>query len=441
MIQELTNLLDSKKKPYVPKRRKPNVIMFVGLQGSGKTTTVTKLAYHYRIRGWKVGMICADTFRAGAYDQLRQNATKAKIPYYGEVNESDPVKIAIEGVKRFKEKKFEIIIVDTSGRHKQEESLFEEMEAINKSIKPDDIIFVIDSTIGQQAYPQALAFKERVNVGSVIVTKLDGHAKGGGALSAVAATQAPIIFIGVGEHMNELQKFNTNRFIKRILGRGDILTLVEDMKEQNTLGNQKQLVDKIKKGVFTLRMMQEQFKNILKMGSFSNIMQMIPGLSNALPKEGEEASQKRLQNFLYLMDSMTAEELDSPDINIIALSASRQRRISRGSGVHPNYIKELINVYKPFEQAVKKMKKLPFGKDGQLPKNMMQNPNQMGQFANMIPQNVLKQMGGQQGFMNLMQRFQNAEKNGQDPMSAMSGMQSMMKNMKRMQQSQRRRRR
>ena len=134
VITELTKLLDSGHQPKQPKRKKSNVIMFVGLQGSGKTTTCTKLAYYYRTRGWKVGLVCADTFRAGAFDQLRQNATKAKIPYYGKRDESDPVVIASEGVKVFKQKKFEIIIVDTSGRHKQEEALFEEMEAISNAV-------------------------------------------------------------------------------------------------------------------------------------------------------------------------------------------------------------------------------------------------------------------------------------------------------------------
>merc|ERR1712154_711894 len=187
---------------------------------------------------------------------------------------------------------------------------------------------------------------ERVDVGSVIITKLDGHAKGGGALSAVAKTGAPITFIGVGEHMNELEKFNTKRFVQRILGRGDIETLVERVKEHK-LDDQKELMNQIKKGKFTLSMIRDQFQNILKMGSFGQIMQMIPGLNN-LPKESEQASQKRLQSFLVMMDSMTQEELQAPDISIIETSPSRRRRICRGSGVNPHYIQELINIYRPF---------------------------------------------------------------------------------------------
>ncbi|ETO14290.1 type II secretory pathway family [Reticulomyxa filosa] len=432
VIKEITSLLDSERVAYVPRRGKSNVIMFVGLQGSGKTTTCTKLGYYYRVRGWKVGLVCCDTFRAGAFDQLEQNAIKAKIHFYGDRVETDPVKIALEGVKRFKEKKFEIIIVDTSGRHKQEESLFEEMEMIAHAVKPDDTILVVDSTNGQQLEAQAEAFRKRVDVASVIVTKLDGHAKGGGALSAVAATKAPIVFIGVGEHFNELQKFDTQRFVNRILGRGDIATIVEDMKEQK-LDDQKELLEKMKKGIFTLRMMRDQFQNILKMGSFGSMMQMIPGLNN-LPKESEEASQQRLQNFLVIMDSMTAEELDG-DISLIETNPARQRRICRGAGVHINFIRELVMVYKPFAGFAKNMKKMPFGKNGEMPKN----PNQMAKMANFLPENVLRQIGGQAGFMNLMQKFQSAEAG--TALQSMQNMQSRMKGMQQMAKSQRRNRR
>ena len=186
IFEELCEMLNPGKKSYAPKKGKPNVIMFVGLQGSGKTTSCTKYALHYQRKSWKTCMVCSDTFRAGAFDQLKQNATKARIPFYGSYTERDPVKIARDGVEMFKKEGQEIIIVDTSGRHKQEASLFEEMQQIAEAVQPDDIVFVMDSSIGQAALEQATAFKEAVAVGSVIMTKLDGHAKGGGALSAVA---------------------------------------------------------------------------------------------------------------------------------------------------------------------------------------------------------------------------------------------------------------
>ncbi|KAG7612408.1 Signal recognition particle SRP54 subunit GTPase domain [Arabidopsis suecica] len=158
--------------------------MFVGLQGAGKTTTCTKYAYYHQKKGYKPALVCADTFRAGAFDQLKQNATKSKIPYYGSYTGSDPVKIAVEGVDRFKKENCDLIIVDTSGRHKQQASLFEEMRQISEATKPDLVIFVMDSSIGQTAFEQARAFKQTVSVGAVIITKMDGHAKGGGTLSA-----------------------------------------------------------------------------------------------------------------------------------------------------------------------------------------------------------------------------------------------------------------
>jgi signal recognition particle subunit SRP54 len=177
IFEELCEMLSPGKKPFAPKKGRSNVIMFVGLQGSGKTTSCTKYALHYQRKSWKTCLVCSDTFRAGAFDQLKQNATKARIPFYGSYTERDPVKIARDGVDMFKKEGQEIIIVDTSGRHKQEASLFEEMQQISEAVGPDDIVFVMDSSIGQAALEQATAFKEAVTVGSVIMTKLDGHAK------------------------------------------------------------------------------------------------------------------------------------------------------------------------------------------------------------------------------------------------------------------------
>jgi signal recognition particle subunit SRP54 len=210
VFNELCNMLDGGeakseiKAKFVPKKGKPNVVMFVGLQGCGKTTTCTKYAAYYARKGFKPALVCADTFRAGDFDQLKQNATKAKIPFYGSYTESDPAKIAAEGVQRFKEEKFDLIIVDTSGRHKQSEALFEEMRAVDEAVQPTMTIYTMDSSMGQMAKDQAEAFKAAVDVGAVIMTKTDGHSKGGGAIAAVAATKSPIIFVGTGEHIEDI---------------------------------------------------------------------------------------------------------------------------------------------------------------------------------------------------------------------------------------------
>ncbi|CAF1498327.1 unnamed protein product [Rotaria sordida] len=248
VVKELIRLFDPEIQPWQPARNKTNIVMFVGLQGSGKTTICTKYAYYYMKRGWKTALVCADTFRAGAFDQLKQNATKARIPILWQnkkfsYEESDPLIVAMDGVEMFHKHNFELIIVDTSGRHAQEELLFEEMLQISNTIKPDNIIFVIDASIGQACELQAQAFQSKVNIGSVIVTKLDGHAKGGGALSAVAATKSPIIFIGTGEHIDQFEVFQIKPFIHGLLGMGDLLGLVNKFKDSNLENSEKSLIN------------------------------------------------------------------------------------------------------------------------------------------------------------------------------------------------------
>ena len=370
--------------------------MFVGLQGSGKTTSCTKLAYYYQKKNWKSCLVCADTFRAGAYDQIKQNATKARIPFYGSYTEVDPVVIAQEGVEMFKKEGFEFIIVDTSGRHKQEESLFEEMLAVANAVNPDNIIFVMDATIGQACEAQARAFKEKVNVGSVIITKLDGHAKGGGALSAVAATKSPIIFIGTGEHIDDLEPFKTKPFISKLLGMGDIEGLIDKVNELKLDDNQ-ELLEKIKHGQFTIRDMYEQFQNIMKMGPFSQIMSMIPGFSqDFMTKGSEQESMARIKKLMTMMDSMCDGELDHREgAKLFSKENSRVIRVARGSGVTEREVKDLIAQYTKFAAVVKKMGGIKgLFKSGDVTKNV--NPTQMAklnqQMAKMIDPRMLQQV-------------------------------------------------
>ena len=272
VVDELTALLQPKHangKPVVAhqlKRHQPNVVLFVGLQGAGKTTTIAKYAAYHQKRGYRCGMVCADTFRAGALDQLKQNATKLRIPFYGSYTEADPVTIARRGVEQFRNDKlvYELIIVDTSGRHKQEASLLEEMQEIAAVVHPDNVVLVVDATQGQAVYDQAQAFHQSVQVGSVIITKLDGHAKGGGALSAVAATHSPVIFTGTGEHFDDFEPFHAESFVGKLMGFGDLRGLVEAMKGDGK--QQEELMEKMSKGQFTLRDMYNQFEKILNMG-------------------------------------------------------------------------------------------------------------------------------------------------------------------------------
>lgn len=390
VFDELCELLDPGAKPYKPVKGKSNVIMFVGLQGAGKTTTVTKLAYHYKKANYSTAMVCADTFRAGAYDQLKQNATKAKIPFYGSYTETDPVRAAQEGVDVFKKEGAEIIIVDTSGRHKQETELFEEMQQIQKVIQPDNIIFVMDGSIGQAAFDQASAFKSKVGVGSVIITKMDGHAKGGGALSAVAATQSPIIFLGTGEQIPDLEFFDAKSFVSRLLGMGDIKGMLKIIEEVMPAEDQPQLAKRLQEGKFSLRDMYDQFQNIMKMGPLNKVMQMVPGLSNLPQLQGNEGSAK-LKVYINIMDSMTDQELDNSKL----LNASRIARIARGSGRSTKEVSELLVQFKQFEKIFKGAKGLG--------NNV--NMRNIGQMANLVPPQLMKQMGGMGGLQSMLRNM------------------------------------
>ncbi|RKP09673.1 SRP54-type protein [Thamnocephalis sphaerospora] len=353
VMDELCRLVDPGVEAWRPKKGKQNVIMFVGLQGSGKTTTCTKLAAHYHRKGWKTALVCADTFRAGAFDQLKQNATKAKIPYYGSYSESDPVQLAAEGVAKFKQERFEIIIVDTSGRHKQEAELFDEMKQISTAVQPDNVIFVMDGTIGQAADPQARAFKETVDIGSIVITKMDGHAKGGGAISAVAATQSPIIFIGTGEHIHDLERFAPRPFISKMLGMGDLGGLMETMQDLK-LDQNKNLIKNLEAGVFTLRDMHDQLQTIQKMGPLGKVMGMMPGIPQELIAGTEQEGTRRFKSMMTIMDSMTDKELDS-DGKMFEQERTRIQRVARGAGAPPYEVEALLAQHKQFAQMVKKM--------------------------------------------------------------------------------------
>ncbi|KAJ7530590.1 hypothetical protein O6H91_14G009300 [Diphasiastrum complanatum] len=403
VFNELCNMLDPGKTSYTPKKGKPNIIMFVGLQGSGKTTTCTKYAYHYQKKGFKPALICADTFRAGAFDQLKQNATKAKIPFYGSYTETDPVKIAQEGLERFKRENYDLIIVDTSGRHKQETALFEEMRQVSVAMNPDLVIFVMDSSIGQAAFDQAQAFKQSVSVGAVIVTKMDGHAKGGGALSAVAATKSPVIFIGTGEHMDEFEAFETKPFVSRLLGMGDWSGFMDKIHEVVPMEQQPELLQKLTEGNFTLRIMYEQFQNILSMGPLSQVMSMIPGFSAELmPKGREKESQTKIKKFMTMMDSMTNDELDSTNPKLMSES-SRVYRVARGSGRSTREVIEMLDEFKRLAKIWSKMKGLKIPKKGDM-SSMARNMNAQ-HMSKVLPPQMLKQIGGVGGLQSLMKQM------------------------------------
>ena len=349
VYDELTRFVGEKPQTLDIRPGKQNVLMLIGIQGSGKTTHAAKLARYFQKRGLKSAVICADTFRPGAYDQLRQLAESINVDFYGEPENKDPVAIAVHGVKEFEG--HEVVIVDTAGRHKEEKTLMLEMQQIARQVRPQEIILVLDGTIGQQAASQAAAFNEATDVGSIIVSKLDGTARGGGALSGVAATGAPIKFIGVGEKIEDLEPFVPSRFVGRLLGMGDIESLVAKVQEAE-VGVSEKDINAMLSGKFTLADMYQQFEAMRSMGPLQKVLQMVPGLGYKLPDSELELAEERLDKYKYIIDSMTPEEREKPKI----LNASRVRRIARGSGTEEKDVRELIKQYNAMRKMLKQLK-------------------------------------------------------------------------------------
>ena len=345
IYEELVNLLDNGEGLIM----QPQTIMMVGLYGQGKTTSTGKLANIFKKKGFRVGLIAADVYRPAAYDQLRQLGEKVGVDVYGEPGESDAPGIVKRGMEHFKDKK--VIIIDTSGRHALEEDLIQEIKDIAEVAKPDERFLVLDSQVGQQAGPQAEAFHNAVGVTGVILTKMDGTAKGGGAISAISRTHARIVCLGVGEHIRDFEPFDANKFISRLLGMGDLSSLME-MAKEGYEGKEDMLEDmgnKMASGKFTLKDMYSQMEAMNKMGPLKKIMSLIPGMAKMEDQINFEESQKKLAQYKCIMDSMTEEEQEDPSI----IKASRVNRIAMGSGTSPKDVKDLLKQFSQSKKAVK----------------------------------------------------------------------------------------
>ena len=344
MYDELSSILGKGRELPIKKQR----IMMVGLYGQGKTTTCGKLAKYFQKKGMSVALVAGDVHRPAAYEQLKQIGQKINVPVYGGGN--DAVKVVEEALSKFS--KYDVIIIDTAGRHALEKELIDEMKKIAKVVQPDEKILVIDASIGQQAGRQAKAFNEAIGITGVILTKMDGTAKGGGALSAVAETGAPILYIGTGEHLDDLEKFDATRFLSRLLGMGDLETLIEKVQEV-AKGKEKEIEEKAKKmlsGKFTLIDMYEQMEMLTKMGPFQKLVDLLP-FGGKLNEEEIYETQKKLKKFKVIMDSMTKKELENPNI----IKSSRIKRIARGAGVEPKDVKELLKHYNMSKKMMKSL--------------------------------------------------------------------------------------
>ena len=350
VYEELVKFLGAEK-AEIKVEGKPFKIMMVGLFGSGKTTTIGKLAKYFQKRGNKVCAIGLDVHRPAAPDQLKQVMEGINSTAFINKEEKDPIKI----YNQYKEEmeKYDVVLIDTAGRDALSDDLIEEINQLNELIKPKEKLLIISGDIGQTAQAQAEAFHSSCGVTGVIATKMDGTAKGGGALTACAATSAPIKFIGVGEKAEDLEPFNPAGFVGRLLGMGDLEALLDKAKEAITEEDAQDMEKKLLKGEFNLLDLYQQMEAMSKMGSLGKIMEMVPGMGQLkMPKEAIQGQEEKLGIWKVAMNSMTREELENP----VTISATRIDRIAKGSGVSSKEIRGLVKQYRQSKKLVKMLK-------------------------------------------------------------------------------------
>ena len=358
VYDELVNILGESRELPIKKQ----IIMMVGLYGMGKTTTCGKIAKYFKKKGLRPALIAGDVHRPAAYEQLKQIADQVEVPFYGNKKEKDAVKVVKEGINKFK-RSADVIIVDTSGRHKLEDDLISEMKNIFKATKPDEKLLVTDAAMGQQSGPQAKAFNDAIGITGIVLTKLDGTAKGGGALSAAAEVGAPIVFVGTGEHPTDFEKFDPSSFISRLLGMGDIKALLEKAEESLKGKDAEKAARRLISGKFNLNDMYDQMDMISGMGPLSKVAEMLPfGQSAKIKNIDMDDTQNKLQRFRVIMDSMTSEEREKPDL----IRSSRIKRIARGAGVENKDVKELLKYYNMTKRMMK-----GFSSDRKMRRNLM----------------------------------------------------------------------
>jgi len=371
LYDELVNFLGSEKGEL---EVKPQRAMLIGLFGSGKSTTCGKLAKWFKTRGLSVGLVACDVHRPAAKEQLKQIAKQLDVKVYageggsrlgGLLHKESAEDIAKEALKQSKE---DILIFDTAGRDALDKELAKELADLGKLVKADEVLLVIPADLGQAARKQAEEFVKLVGITGIIVTKLDGTAKGGGALSAASVTGAKVKFIGLGEKMEALEEYDPKRFVSRLIGYGDIQGLLEKAKD---VGFDEKKAEKIAKGEFTLEDFIEQIKGMQKMGPLSSLTNMIPGLSGAkIPKNLLDVQEEKMTKWKHMIDSMTQEERQNPEL----IKQSRAQRIAKGSGTKPEDVKNLIKNY----EKIKKMMKMVGGGKGLKRGQFAQMAKQMG---------------------------------------------------------------
>ena len=346
---ELINLLGGETAYFNSGNHTPTIIMLVGLHGSGKTTTSGKLSMLLRKQGKRPGLVALDVYRPAAIKQLQVLGKQLDMPVFTIDDEKNPVTIAQQSVKWAKDNGYDHIILDTAGRLHIDEELMKELLNIKNEVNPHEILLVVDAMIGQDAVKMASSFHEMLGITGIIMTKMDGDARGGAALSTKSVTGQPIKFIGTGEKLDALEYFHPDRIASRILGMGDILTLIEKAHETVELDKVKEMEKKLRKMEFTLEDFADQLKQVKKLGPLQQIMGMIPGVGNKLSSDDISMGEQQIKIVEAVINSMTPEERRKPEI----INSSRKTRISKGSATS---IQEVNRLLKQFEQMKKVLK-------------------------------------------------------------------------------------
>ncbi len=350
---ELTELMGGQREDLNLSGTAPVSVMLVGLQGSGKTTTAGKLAVFLRNKGRKPYLVPADVYRPAAIDQLKKLGEQLTVPVFPSTMEMEPVQICQDARKTAHRKGCDTLLLDTAGRLHVDEELMAELYRIKETTKPTDILFVADAMTGQDAVNIAGSFNDALDIGGVVLTKMDGDARGGAAISIKSITGKPIKFIGVGEKLKDLEPFHPDRMSSRILGMGDILTMIE--KAQSVVDEEKaaELEKKLRKSEFTLEDFRDQMVQIRKMGSLSDLIKMIPGMSNIKQLKNLEVDEKELITIEAIINSMTPQERRYHTL----IKGSRRKRIAKGSGTSVQDINKLLRNYLQIVKMIKKMNK------------------------------------------------------------------------------------
>ena len=370
---ELIKLMGSEKSELNFSDRIPSVIMLVGLQGSGKTTFSAKLASFIRKKGRNPVLAACDVYRPAAIEQLKILGKQINIPVYSDLNEKDPLKISKAALEYARQNARDTLIIDTAGRLAIDEEMMDEVTRIKNELKPEEILFVVDSMTGQDAVKTAKAFHDKLDYNGVVLTKLDGDTRGGAALSIKAIVNVPIKFAGTGEKLDAIEQFYPDRMASRILGMGDIVSFVEKAQSEFDISQSSDIEERLRKNKFDYNDFLSYLSQIKKMGSLSNLISMIPGAGKML--KNQEIDEKMMTKVECVILSMTKKERENPQI----INGTRRRRIADGSG---SSIQHVNRVIKQFEDMQKMMKQFNKDKGRGLMKKMKLHPGMMNEFKN-----------------------------------------------------------